>query len=142
VLCKAAKKLSCPERHLPLLVSVRVIFPAKGDLFTIEGEETVIADSHPMRVTSEIAKDLGGSAERLFRVNNPFLPEERIHKSVEPLWIPKVSRLASEDQLTLSECFSQSGNEPGSEDQAKCFDRQKKDILRTNPSLMVGRQTT
>jgi len=27
----------------------------------------VIADSHPMRVTSEIAKDLGGSAERLFR---------------------------------------------------------------------------
>jgi hypothetical protein len=38
VLHIAAQKLRRGERHLPLFVSMRIIFPAEGDALAVKGE--------------------------------------------------------------------------------------------------------
>ena len=38
MLYEASQELGGGERHLPLLVAARVVFPAEGDALTIEGQ--------------------------------------------------------------------------------------------------------
>jgi hypothetical protein len=76
VLAEAAQKLDTGNGHVPLLVSVRVILPAKCDLFPIERQQTVIAYGDPMRVPAEVAKNAAGRPKRRFRVYDPFLMKE------------------------------------------------------------------
>ena len=62
--------------HLPLLIAVRVVYPAKGDSLSVKGEQAVITDGDAMRVTAEAANDLSGSAERRLCLNDPLLAEQ------------------------------------------------------------------
>ena len=43
VLQEAPQELGGVERHLPLLVSARIIFPAEGNALSIEGQQAVAA---------------------------------------------------------------------------------------------------
>jgi hypothetical protein len=51
------------ECHLPLLITVRIILPAEGNLVTREGHETVVGDGHAMGVAGEITKHMMRAAE-------------------------------------------------------------------------------
>ena len=58
MLDEAPQELVGTQRHLPLLVAVRVIFPAEGDLVSVESERSMIADGDAMSVAAEIAEHL------------------------------------------------------------------------------------
>ncbi len=47
---KTSQELFCGERHLPLLVTVRIIPPAERNLVTLEGHKTVVGDGDAMGV--------------------------------------------------------------------------------------------
>jgi hypothetical protein len=57
--------------ELSLFIAVRVILPAKRDLFAIEGQQAVIANGDAMGVPTEIAKHAAGRPKRWFRVYDP-----------------------------------------------------------------------
>jgi hypothetical protein len=50
VLQEAPQKLCGRERHRPPLVAVPVVLPAEGNAFTVEGQQTMIADSNTVGV--------------------------------------------------------------------------------------------
>ena len=50
---EAPQKLVCGNGHFPLLVAVRIVLPAEGNRLAIEGDEAMIGDGDPMRVSGE-----------------------------------------------------------------------------------------
>jgi len=58
---ETAQELVCGEGHHPLLITVRIIFPAEGDLVLVESHETVVGDGDAMGVASEIAQHMLGN---------------------------------------------------------------------------------
>jgi hypothetical protein len=62
VLGETAEELACRKSHLPLLVAVSIVLPAEGHALAIEGQQAMITDRNAMRIPSQIAKHLGGSA--------------------------------------------------------------------------------
>src|ERR1700693_2932050 len=87
VLGETAEELARRKGHLPLLVAMSVVLPAEGHALAIEGQQAMITDGNPMRIPSQIAEHLGGSAKCGFRVYNPIFLEERIDKSGKAFWI-------------------------------------------------------
>jgi hypothetical protein len=49
---KTSQELLRGERHLSLLITVRIIFPEESNLITLEGHEAVVGDGHAMSVTA------------------------------------------------------------------------------------------
>ena len=71
---KATQELIRGNRHLPLFVAVRIIFPAESDLVAIKAGEAMIADGHTMRVPSQIMQDVFRSTEWRFGIHHPLFP--------------------------------------------------------------------
>ena len=57
VLGEPAQELMRGNSHLALLVAMRVVFPAEGDILAVEGEQSVVADRDTMGIAAEIAND-------------------------------------------------------------------------------------
>ena len=77
VLDEAPEKLHRGERHRAPLVVVGVVLPLEGDVLTIEGEQPMIADRHPMGIAPEIAQHGGGPAEQRQSIL-PIVTEKRL----------------------------------------------------------------
>jgi hypothetical protein len=73
---KPAQKLARRQRHLTLFVAVSIVFPAKGNVLTVECQQPVVADGNPVGVAAEILKYLAGSAERGLGIDHPLLPKQ------------------------------------------------------------------
>src|SRR3954468_8433190 len=74
----APQKLRCRESHEALLVSVRIVFPSESDLFSIEGNEPVIADGNAMGITAQIAKHRPGARHGRLDIDDPVFPTQRL----------------------------------------------------------------
>jgi hypothetical protein len=70
---ETSQELVRGERHHPLLITVRIIFPAEGNLVLVEGHETVVANGHAMGVAGEIAQHMLGTADCARGAINCFL---------------------------------------------------------------------
>jgi hypothetical protein len=88
MLQEAPQKLCGRESHRPLLVAVRVVLPAEGDAFTVEGQQTMIADGNTVGVPAQITQHLRSAAEGELRIYNPVFPEQSTKES------PKVPGLS------------------------------------------------
>jgi hypothetical protein len=60
---EAAQELVDRKGHQALLVAMGRVSPAKGDLATLQGDEAVIGDGHPMGIAAEIVEDMLRAAE-------------------------------------------------------------------------------
>jgi hypothetical protein len=90
-----------------------------------------------MRIPPEVAKHLGGSAKRGFRVYNPVLLEECIDKSVKTFWILKLGDRSREDEFSLLIRHSHPVYEFGTKDGTEHLHGQEVVVFRVNPALMV-----
>jgi len=90
VLNKAPQKFHGGERHGAALIAVGVVFPLKGDVMAIEGEEAVIADRHPMGIPPEVAQDGVRATECWFRVDDPVGREERVNEATPLGRVPEM----------------------------------------------------
>ncbi len=80
---ETSQELLRGERHLPLLIPVRIILPAEGNLVTLEGHETVVGDGDAMGVAGEIAQHMMGSAEGWLGIDDPVLTEQGAQEGAE-----------------------------------------------------------
>ena len=80
---KPAEELFGGKSHLSLLVAVGVILPAKGHLLSVEAQQAVIGDRHPMGVAAEVTEHLYWPAESWLGIDDPVLTEEGSQESRE-----------------------------------------------------------
>ena len=85
MLGKTAQKLSRRKSHFLLLFTMRVIFPAEGDMHAVESQQAVIADGDAVRVPAEITEHLGGRSECRLGVYDPPLLESESTKMANRL---------------------------------------------------------
>ena len=80
---ETSQELLRAERHLSLLITMRIILPAEGNLVTLEGHKTVVGDGDPMGVAGEITQHMMGSAEGWLGVDDPVLTEQGTQEGAE-----------------------------------------------------------
>jgi len=82
---EAAQELLHRQGHETLLVAVRGVPPAKGDLAALQGHQAVIGDGHAVGVAAEITENIFGASEGRLAIDHPVLPEEGAEESSESL---------------------------------------------------------
>src|SRR5579864_5420495 len=70
---EALEELDCAERHRFFPVSMRPIFPTEADLVVPHRDETLVRQSDPMGVATQVLDDLFRSGHGGLRVNHPAL---------------------------------------------------------------------
>jgi hypothetical protein len=72
---EAPQELLGREGHLSLLIMVRIILPAEGDLIMLEGHKAVVGDGNAMGIASQITQHMMGTAEGGLGIDDPVLSE-------------------------------------------------------------------
>ena len=100
---KTSQELFRGQGHLPLLISVRIILPAEGDLVVVESDQAVVGDGHAMGVAGEIAEYMMGTAEGGLGVDDPVLTEQGAQEGAEGLFVGQGLKSSGEGELVLLE---------------------------------------
>ena len=72
--------------HLALLVAMRVILPAEGNVAIGKGKQSMIGNRDAVRVASQIVQDMLRPSKRPLGVNNPLPSKQRSKKLLEQFW--------------------------------------------------------
>ncbi len=129
------------QRHGAALAVVRVVLPAERDVRIGYLDETMVGDGDAMRVAGQIVQYVLRPAERLLRVDDPVLAEQRTQESRERLLVSQWSARSEEDELALAKGTPQSRHELSPKDFAQDFDRQEEMIPSADPVSMIRRQS-
>jgi len=78
---ETAEKLIGAKRHDSFLVAVSGVSEAERDLFTVEGDQSVIGDGNTMGISTEVSEHLIGPAERRLAVDHPAVAEQLSEKA-------------------------------------------------------------
>ena len=89
---KATQEFIDRQSEQSLLVFVNGIAPAKRDLVIHERDETAIGDRYPVCVSAEIAKNLLGSAEGWFAIDDPAQGEELADETAKQFGLRQTSQ--------------------------------------------------
>jgi hypothetical protein len=82
---EAAQELLDRQGHQALLVAVRGVSPAEGNLVPREGDQAVIGDRHAVGITAEVTENMFGTTEGRLAVDHPLVTEERAEQGSESL---------------------------------------------------------
>jgi hypothetical protein len=119
---ETAEELLRRQCHEPPLVAMCVVLSTEGDFIVCEAYQPVIGDSHPVRVASQVLKNMLRPAKRRFGVNDPVLRKQRAKKSPERLLLSEWLKQPRKDEFSLVEGVFQAGHELAAEDPAEGFD--------------------
>src|SRR5579863_6797248 len=95
----APQELRCREGHQALLLAACVILPAESNLFSIKGNEPVIADGNAMRIAAQIAKHGCWTRHCLLDIDDPVFPMQRLQQSPEGFGIFQWGGCTAETEL-------------------------------------------
>ena len=115
---EAAQELLDRQGHQALLVAVRGVSPAEGDLVSREGDQAVIGDRHAVGVAAEITENVFGTTEGRLAVDHPVLPEEGPEERSEYFRFGQKLEIPVEAQLAVVEGALESGDKLAAEDSA------------------------
>ena len=120
---KSPNELFGGHRHQALFVAPCVIPPAECDVITIECNQSVIGDRNAVRIASEVANNLLGSAECWLRVDNPILPEQGSQECRKRIWFAEMLDQSGKLQTFPPKSPTQSLDELSTEDLPEDFHR-------------------
>ena len=100
---EAAQEFLDRQSHQALLVAVRGVSPAKGDLVALEADQAVIGDRHAVGVAAEITENIFGATEGRLAIDHPVLPEEGAEESSESLRFRQKLEVPVEAELAIGE---------------------------------------
>src|SRR5208283_4259473 len=107
---EAAQELLDREGHQTLLVAVRGVSPAKGDLVPFQGDQAVMGDRHAVGVAAEITENVLGAPEGRFAVDHPVVTEEGAEERSESLRLREKLEVPVEAELAVVEGLPESGD--------------------------------
>jgi len=134
---EAAQELVDIQSHEPLLVAVRGISPAKGDVAIGEGDQPGVGDGDAMGVGAEIAQHMFRSAEGRLGVDDPVVAEQHAQPGRECARLGQRQQAAVELELTAMEGVAKSGDELAAEDAAKHADGKEEGTPGRDPMGMI-----
>ena len=91
MLQKPPDKFLVGQAHHLLPVAVGVIAPAKANRILVKGRNTVVAYSHPVGITPQIAQQLLRPSKRRLGVHHPIFGHKRIEQFAEGLLAAKTA---------------------------------------------------
>ena len=131
---EAAQELIYVQNHEPLLVAVRGIAPAEGDVAIGESNQPAVGNGDAMRIGAEITQHMCRSAEGRLGVDDPVVAEQYPQPGSEGAWQSKWEKVAVKLQLTAMEGVAKSFDELAAKDTAEHADGQKEGWPGRDPS--------
>ena len=138
---EAAQELLDRQGHQTLLVAVRGVSPAEGNLVALQGDQAVIGDRHAVGVAAEITENVFGTTEGRLAVDHPVLPEEGAEERSESLLFRQKLEFPVEAELAIVEGLPESGDKLAAEDSTQHLDGEKEAIAGVDPALVIGGET-
>src|SRR4051794_34664297 len=120
---------------------MRIIFPAKGDPFSVEDKQAVIADGDTMRVPAQITENRCGSSHRVFGVHDPVLREQRSQERGKRFRVLQRTGCAAEAQLLSAIGAPEPIDKLAAKDSLQNTERQEKAIARMHPTTAIERKS-
>ncbi len=113
---EAAQELLDGKSHQTLLVAVRGVSPAEGDLVALQGDQAVIGDRHAVGVAAEITENMFWTPKGRLAIDHPVLPEQWAEERSERCGFGQELEIPVEAQLAISEGLPESGDKLSTED--------------------------
>jgi len=135
---ETAQEVVDRQSQEPLLVGVRGVSPAEGDVALLDGDQSTVGDSDTVGVATEIAQRVFRSAEGRLGIDDPVVAEQGSEPCGEGPWLRQWREVAIELKLVLVEGGLQSGDELAAKDPAEHLDRQKEAMARWDPAHVIG----
>jgi len=110
---KSAQELIDIQSHGLLLVAVRGVSPAEGDLAIGQSDQPGVRDRDAMSVSAEIAQYMFRSSEGRLGIDDPVLAEQRTQPGPEGTRLGQRQQAAVELEVTSMECVAKSFDCPG-----------------------------
>jgi|SRR5579859_3054494 len=120
---KAAQELFWSKSHDSCLAGTGVVLPAENYGGITDGEQAVVGDGNAMSVAGQIVKDVFGSTEGWFGIDDPLLLIESAQEKSEVFFVGQWQALAIEHQLVVAKGAPQSSQELATKNAAEDFDR-------------------
>ena len=139
---EAAQELLDRKGHQTLLVAVRGVSPAEGDLVALQGDQAVIGDRHAVGVAAKITENVFRTIEGRLTVDHPVVTEEGAEERSESLRFPEKLEFPVEAQLAVVEGPFESGDKLAAEDSTQHLDGEKEAIARGDPALVIEGEAT
>src|SRR5882762_5486166 len=102
-----------------------IILPAEGNTLAVEDQQTVIGNGDAMRVTTQVAKQLGRFAEGWLSVNDPLLSLQSMQQPGKQFPVLESGGRAAAVEPSVAVEVLQSKDELVAEDGAEHRDRQQ-----------------
>src|SRR4029077_2232702 len=106
---EAANELNAIERHGLLLVPVRVVLPVKMNFASLDSNQTVVGDRHPVGVPRQVFENGLGAAARRLGVDDPVLLFQSLDQLPEAGRFFQMLLLAMKKDLSTVICILQGG---------------------------------
>ena len=135
---EAAQEFLDRQGHQALLVAVRGVSPAKGDLVALQGDQAVIEDRHAVGVAAEITENVLGTTEGRFAVDHPVLTEKGAKESSESLRFREKLEVPVEAELAVVEGSFESGDKLTAENTPQHLSGEEEAIAGVDPALVIG----
>src|SRR4051812_1593516 len=133
----APQELRCREGHQSLFFAACIVLPAESDLFPVEGNEPVITDGNAMGITAQITKQRLWTRQRLFDVDDPVFPMQRLKKSPEGFGIFQWRGRTAETELVPAIRTFKALKKLASKDFLQNADCEKEAIPGSYPTMVV-----
>lgn len=137
---KAADELQRLEDHGGLLVSLSVVFPAKGDTAVVEREQPLVGDGDPVGVAGEVLEHLLGAAEGRLGVDHPVFGVEVFSPAFPAGAWSQGLELAMEGEFSLVESLLEVAEELASKEATQDADGEKEVGAGDDPASGIERQ--
>jgi hypothetical protein len=108
---EASQELIYAQSHEPLLVAMRRIAPAEGDVAIGESDQPGVRDGNAMGVCAEISQYMFRSAERLLGVDDPIVAEQHPQPGSEDARLSQRQQAVVELQLPSMKSAAEAGDE-------------------------------
>ena len=138
---KSAQELIDFQSHGPLLVAVRGVSPAEGDLAIGQSDQPGVRDRDAMSVSAEIAQYMLRSSEGRLGIDDPVLAEQRTQPGPEGTRLGQRPQAAVELEVTSMECVAKSFDELAAEDTAEHADGQEEGAPGGDPACVIRCET-
>jgi hypothetical protein len=135
---EAAQELVDRQSEEPLLVGVRGISPAEGDVALLKGDQSAVGDGDAVGLAAEIAQRVFRAAEGWLGIDDPVVAEQGSEPCGEGPWFRQCCEVTVERELVLVEGGLQSGDELAAKDPAEHLHRQEETVARRDPTGVVG----
>jgi len=118
---KAAYEFLGGQAHQSLFVLVCRVPPSEGDTTVCQRDEAVVGNRHPVRVATQIAQRVFGSAERPFGIHHPIGAEQGAEPGGKRPGSLQMRQLSLESQLARGVECAETLHELAAEDAAENF---------------------